>query len=201
MQIISGHLRKRVLSVVRQEVYSGFFTSTQQLAEDLCLLFQEHGSDTQTLTAFIEGGLQDSLHEYLATQQDWPAVTDCDRLDAAFDELQAIGIIARHHFWCSTSLALSTIGEELELHEQTTTRSARGYLFYTEHDTFRALDGCPLCLTYGSTEATPEADDLISQEIIRCLERHNLNPQAINPANCTLHLPLTWQRRNPNLKQ
>jgi hypothetical protein len=199
MQTISGHLRKRVLSVVRQEVYSGFFTSTKELAEDLCLLFQEHGADPDTLTAFIEGGLQDTLHEYLATQQDWPAVTDCDRLDATFDELQAIGIISRHHYWCGNALALSNIGEELELFEESTGRNARGYLFYTEHDTFRALDGCPLYLTYGSTEATPEADDLISQEIIRCLERHHLSPTSINPLANTLHLPLTWQRRNPNL--
>jgi hypothetical protein len=197
MQTISSHLRKRVLAVVRQEIYSGFFKDIPQLAEDLCMLFQEPGTDPETLACFIEGGLQDTLHEYRAAQYDWPTVTDCDRLDAAFDELQATGIVTRQHFWCGSSLAFGTIGEEMELFEEETGRNARGYLFYTEQDTYRALDGGDLFLFYGSTEATPEADHLLSHEILRALERHGLIPRQLREDSGTLQLPVHWQRRQP----
>src|SRR5438270_1567281 len=46
-------------------------------------------------------------------QARWPAVTDCDRLDAAFALLERRGVVARQHFMDCASDGLHEIGVEM----------------------------------------------------------------------------------------
>ena len=49
----------------------------------------------------------------------WPATTDCDRLDAAFAELEGAGIAARANFTCCSTCGESELGNVMnEVAEQ-----------------------------------------------------------------------------------
>jgi len=43
---------------------------------------------------------QHIVHLLLDAQREWPSVTDCDRLDRAFADLNGRGIVARQNFAC-----------------------------------------------------------------------------------------------------
>jgi hypothetical protein len=72
-------------------------------AEDIASRALEVVSDAQepeVLRAIAERLTREAALAHLAAEQQWPAVTDCDLLDRAFEELQRAGIVARQDFTC-----------------------------------------------------------------------------------------------------
>ena len=61
----------------------------EQIAESL---EEDLGGDFEGWTT---AAVHSALELHLVEQATWPEETDCDRLDAAFDALQAHGIVAR----------------------------------------------------------------------------------------------------------
>ena len=43
---------------------------------------------------------REAAEAHLAAQEQWPAITDCDRLDRAFEELERAGVVSRQDFTC-----------------------------------------------------------------------------------------------------
>src|SRR5687767_8883107 len=54
---------------------------------------------------------QHFLAEHRAAERVWPAVTDCDRLDRAFAELETRGIVCRQDFTCCSTCGHYEIGD------------------------------------------------------------------------------------------
>lgn len=79
----------------------------------------------------------------------YPPLTDCDRIDRAFQKLQEQDIIARQHFSCCNSCGhrqIETDGIKLMMRGQ----KKRGYVFYHKDDTERAARSGLLYLTFGA---------------------------------------------------
>jgi hypothetical protein len=156
--------------------------------------------------AGIEKWLPVLTTEFEAEQRTWPAVTDCDRLDAAFEELNATGILARHNWTCCGNCGCGAIHHEFAKHSGSTNEHGiTGYVFYHEQDTESAVDGHGIALNYGSFIETDDDDaydrDSVSVAKRACetLKMHGLTTIWNGTIEKRVFVEMRWQRRErPN---
>lgn len=88
----------------------------------------------------------------LRTEQlSWPSVTDCDRLDQAFANLEASGIVCRQNFSCCGTCGSGEIWDEID-EARSGGATVQGYAFFHMQDTESAVDGYGLHLNYGAVD-------------------------------------------------
>lgn len=132
--------------------------------------------------------------EQLALQQRWPEVTDCDRLDQAFAELNRSGIVARQNFSCCQNCGHAEIGEEIDAAEKSGT-GAIGYTFFHVQTTEGAVETGDLYLAYGNVGGDETGSVRIGWAIVETLERWGLAVDWNGSIHKTIHVKLKWQRR------
>ena len=95
-------------------------------------------------------------------EKSWPEVTDCDRLDAVFDELEADNILSVQNAGYTQQNAIDDVaqysreagGEESDY---------EGFCFYHGQDLERVIDGGELAIGFGDVDG----DDAKGEEIGR----------------------------------
>ncbi len=94
--------------LVRRDVAGGFYDDDAILtnANDV---FEEE-LPRPLLRVEASAALRAALADHRAAEQAWSDSTDCDRLDAAFDALEAEGIVARQNFTCCGTCGASEYG-------------------------------------------------------------------------------------------
>ena len=117
-----------------------------------------------------------------AEQATWPEITDCDRLDIAFAELEERGIISRQNFSCCGSCGSVEIGEPVKA-AIAEGKKIRGYTFYHQQDTDSAVEGYGICLNYGAIDGSRRGAQDIAHEIVAMLCKHGLTSEWIGPAS------------------
>lgn len=177
---------------VRRDVASGFYDRAQilQNAEDAF----EGELDIDILRQAAAVATDEALAEHLTDQSNWPAITDCDRLDAAFAGLEAEGIVARQNFTCCGTCGAAEIWDEAKALEEMG-KPVEGYAFYHMQDTESAADGGGLYLNYGSAEDGDVASTAIGRRIVRQLESHGLKTDWNGDIRQRIGLSLDWKRR------
>ncbi|MGE5830625.1 MAG: DUF6891 domain-containing protein, partial [Micromonosporaceae bacterium] len=135
-----------------------------------------------------------ALAAHLAEQSGWSHPTDCDRLDAAFADLAAAGILARQHFSCCGTCGANDIREAMQQAEKDGYAS-RGYTFFHLQDTEHAVAGDGLYLSYGARHPDEAAAVAIGHEIVMVLRAHGLAPTWNGRHAHRIALPLAWRRR------
>lgn len=136
----------------------------------------------------------EALARHAAEQATWPAVTDCDRLDAAFAALEAQGVVARQDFSCCNTCGSAEIGAEMD-DMRAAGRMPRGYAFYHMQDTESAAQGYGVYLSYGAANGA-DADGLaIGREIAERLTAHGLTVNWDGRINKRIGVDLDWKRR------
>ena len=96
----------------------------------------------------VASGFEDPDRIVPRDEQSWPAVTDCDRFDAAFADLERAGVACRHNFSCCGNCAAYEIRGEIEA-ERAKGREIIGCAHYNCQDTESAVERC------GFTVAVP----------------------------------------------
>lgn len=129
-------------------------------------------------------------------QAGWPAVTDCDRLDRAFDELERRGIVARQNFSCCQNCGSKEIWGEVEDAAEAG-KPVRGHTYYHAQDAEAAAEGGGLFLAYGSVEDDGAAE--VGREIVAVLNAHGLATEWDGSPKTRIHAPLDWKRRRDDL--
>lgn len=173
-------------------VWSGFYGSDEivEMVLEHCFL-EDIPVNVNTLTRAVRDEIEDKLED----QQSWPAVTDCERLDRIFDELNNEGIIALSNVGFNETEALEEIhavyvkrGGEFE--------GVRGYCFYHADDVERAVSGQGLYLSYGASDAEPEKSVRVGALIRERLRAAGLSVEWNGTLGKRLQVyPLQWQRR------
>ncbi len=130
----------------------------------------------------------------LDAQRHWPAVTDCDRLDGAFADLNRSGIVARQNFACCNNCGRAEIGDEIEAAEKSGTKVI-GYTFFHFQGTEGAVAYGSLYLAYGDLVGDDTAGVQIGRAIVESLERHGLAVEWNGSLDKAILVKLTWQRR------
>ena len=138
--------------------------------------------------------------------RDWPETTDCDRLDAAVDALQADGIV----LWpVSPCCDTCTMGEfpdyvaELIKEDRSLEETFRGYAFFIDQTMAERLsEGTEISvhLGYGSTrgeegDAYPPAAVAIGHDVVAALEAAGLDVTWDGTLEKKIGLSLDWKRR------
>jgi hypothetical protein len=81
---------ENILNAMQWRVWSGFYTPNEVHAK----LDDEFADDPEADEAFIRNSVQPEFDKKRIAEATWPATTDCDKLDSAFEQLNSIGIIA-----------------------------------------------------------------------------------------------------------
>lgn len=183
---------------IRMQVAAGFLsldeiidTAVESLVEASVTAGVPHSADALRIAA--RAIADQALAAHRADQSRWADQTDCDRLDAAFAELEAAGIVARQHFSCC-----GICGAE-EIHDliSAAPSPARGFTFFHVQDTEHAIAGESLYLSYGASSRDKSEAVAIGHEIVAILGRHGLAPAWNGKIAHRIALPVIWQRRRP----
>ena len=150
----------------------------------------------ESIRGLTEQMTRKEIDKHRKDQETWPRVTDCDRLDAAFADLESKGILARQDYSCCGTCGAAEIWEELKEGIEAG-KPIRGYTFYHQQDTDLAVDGGGVYLNYGASENDEEDIAAIAQEVITELRRHGLKPEWPGTLDKRIAVPLVWQRRGP----
>lgn len=155
--------------------------------------------DDDALARAVDRLLPHIVRSHRDAQASWPAATDCDRLDAALDSLEERGIS------CGQNLGWDQ-GDAGQLMRQRIARAkgagvvVRGYAFFNEQDTERAVRGKGLMLAFGRVEgaADLEADARIGEEIAAQLRDQGLTVTWDGDAETRMVVDILWRRRRPD---
>ncbi|WP_309113598.1 DUF6891 domain-containing protein [Saccharothrix sp.] len=127
----------------------------------------------------------------VAEQAGWPATTDVDRLLTAFEKLDVQGVVARADFACCRSCGLAEIGDEAG-------PGARGFVFFHQQDTVRAVAGGGLYLAYGALPGSPDDTAAVGREVVAALRAVGLPVEWDGSPDTRIHVePLDWRARLP----
>src|SRR5829696_3480732 len=175
-----------VREFIRLHVAMGF-DEGHEIAANAVESFEDEydGDDLMSIVARL---LDEEWQAHLLAQPPQSQISDCDRLDAAFAELEGVGVVARQHFTCCQTCGNAEIGAEIE-----ETLGARGYVYYHVQDTESAAEGHGLCLCYGSVEGEPAS---IGHEIVQALQRNGLQVSWNGEVSKRIEVDLRWQRRH-----
>jgi len=176
---------------VKVQVAAGY-ASFDDIVDEAVEVFDGALPDPQALRAAATAITEQAISAHVRDQELWPEMTDCDRLDAAFAELDGLGILARQHYSCCGTCGSNDIRVEMG---QVT--AARGFTFFHIQDTEHAVGGEFLYLSYGSANADRTDAVAIGREVVDTLSRHGLRPSWDGRHVNRIGLPLTWQRRRP----
>jgi hypothetical protein len=187
---VEGEFDEEIEADIRVRVWSGFHA----LPDVLTMLEDYDGSDVERKR--LEQFARSEFQAKRAAEATWPPVTDCDRLDEAFDSLNSMGIIALHNAGYTMSDGLSDVSEALANSEAD---KIRGYCFYHEQDVGRAVDGYGLNIAYGDIADTASGKREIGQLVKTELERHGFTVNWDGNPETRLDIrQISWKRRTLN---
>lgn len=181
-------------SFIRREVAGGF--SDPEEIRDGAVELLAKDNDADELREYAARMFREELEAHRKSQIAWPPVTDCDRLEAAFQELERKGIVCRQNFSCCGTCGAGEIEAEIES-IQAEGKPARGYVFYHMQDTDAAVRGEGLYLNYGAAQAGERPALQVAHEIVGALEQQGLSVQWDGTWATRIHVQLDWKRRRP----
>lgn len=124
----------------------------------------------------------------LTEQADWPEVTDCDRLSAAFEALNTAGVTARENFTCCMSCGTHEIGGERRPEDT-------GYVFFHHQDTELAARQNWLMLAYGDHRGGEDRTVAVGRQVVAALAEQGLTTEWNGRPDQRIGLSLTWRKR------
>lgn len=177
---------------VRRDVTGGFYDEDAILT-NAHELFEEE-LPRPVLRREASAALRAALADHRAAEQGWTALTDCDRLDAAFAALEAEGVIARQNFTCCGTCGASEIWDEVEAAQQAG-EPVEGYAFFHMQDTESTVEGHGLYLNYGACVTGEDAAIAIGRRIVDQLEAHGLATDWDGSWGQRINVALDWKKR------
>lgn len=179
-------------SYIERDVAAGFLSAEEIVESAVDVL--EGEADTAALTAEAERLCAEALVAHDAAQLSWPAVTDCDKLDEAFEDLESRGIVARQNFTCCGTCGAAEIVDEMRKKAASGCRVI-GYAFYHAQDTESAAEGHGIYLNYGSTPDSEDGALAIARVVVETLRARGLAPFWDGSVKRRIAVPLDWRRR------
>lgn len=124
----------------------------------------------------------------------WRKVTDCVRLDRAFDDLEMLGILARQNYWCCATCGCAAIDDEMKQRARSK-RPADGYTFFDEQDTAAAVLGDGLFLNYGAAKDDVASQIAVGVMVANALKKAGLKPRWSGSLDERIFIAMKWQRK------
>lgn len=177
--------RDAMLSMVAEGVTEEFY-DLEQSAEG----FMEA---VKGLMPLVHARVDVALAQRAIEEANWP-MTDCDRLDAAFERLEAVGILCRQDFGKCSACGHRDLSAEAEKCRKEGVE-VYGWLFFCTESTVAALQGNGVSLVFRSTQGDRRSSRLIGKDAVQALTASGLHPAWFGRPNENIAVPLTWMRR------
>lgn len=191
---------EEIRSYVARRVAEGF-DSEEDILEDALECFEDEFGESKELTSLVNQLVGELMASHLADERTWSSETDCDRLDKAFNEMEANGIVARQNFTCCQTCGHAEIWEEVDQVRQDMEQAEQpvapsGYVFYHMQDTEMAVEDGTLYLAFGATENADDAAIRVAQQISEILRKNGLKVNWNGSLDKRICLTdFNWQRR------
>lgn len=179
-------------SEIASMVRSGFYNRERLIEVFTEEMYAPGELEPNDVASVIDAQLSKYEQEKLA----YPAITDCDRLDAAFEKMNEQRVIAIQNAGYTQSDGYDDVGERYAQHVDK--KSILGYCFYHGQDLERAVDGGGLFFAFGPIAPTEEQTIGIEVgNIVRdALEQTGLSVNWNGTFEKRLSVPtLNWQKR------
>jgi hypothetical protein len=185
-------LDSRLLQQIRHLVRGGF-VNRNRAVEIIC---EELYAPGELPADEVATAVDLAFKELEREAADWPAVTDCDRLDTAFAALLARGIVALQNTGYTQSDGHADVMGFSERHSAQAEFS--GYCFYHGQDLERAVDGGGLHLSFGPIDPSKERSTgpAVGQAIVEELNRAGLRTEWNGTFDQRIFIPtFDWKYR------
>ena len=180
---------------IRYYVWSGYYGPDEvfDIIDDE--VFEGDGEDE----AWLRTAIRRAFRKKRAAERTWPEITDCDRLDRAFEELQGQGILVSHKTGYTQQDGLDVV---TELYKEAGGKKSglAGYCFYTIQDVETALwSDVGLWLAFGAFLRGREHGVAVGRRLRDVFERFGFNVVWDGTIDSRLLLSgFRWQRRSPD---
>lgn len=199
-----NRLEAKLADYLERKMREGFQVDEDLIAPAADSCGDESDEETEVIEQVAARVLLDVRAKLRIEQASWPAITDCDRLDAAFEKLNAAGILARHDWACCGNCGKTEIFDEFErLDGYIGDQPIIGYTFYHQQSTESAAEGAGLYLYWSSTEGardekTYESQSIaVAQAICDALRAEGLTVSWDGSYGRAIGIDLDWKRRLP----
>jgi hypothetical protein len=188
-EIVLNEVDQYIFEAIKTHVWSGFYTpgELQRIIDDLL----EQGADE----AWLRAAVLPEFERKAADEANWPAITDCNRLDAAFESLEEKRILALHN----AGYAMSDGHEDAAaILEESGSHRYIGYCFYHGQDVERAISGGGLLIAFDHVYGEVPEKAGVGQAVQQALESQGLTTEWNGDAEMRINLPgFDWKRRGP----
>jgi hypothetical protein len=179
-------------SAAHRHVRSGFYKPREVLdivEEDIL------GPGTVD-TTWLRQLVKNEFRNKREAEATWPEVTDCDRLDQAFESLSEHGIIALQNAGYTQSDGMSDVTEQCYEDPETGECQFIGYCFYHGQDLEGVMESGNLYLTFGDINGDDNKGVEIGQQIRQLLAASGFVVEWDGSIKTRLLVKgLMWQRR------
>jgi hypothetical protein len=188
--------REEARDAIRFRVWSGYYDRGEvfdAVDEDV---FGSDGEDEEWLRRAVAR----EFRKKREAEQGWPAVTDCDRLDRAFEALRGCGVLTRHRCGLTIQDGLDVI-DDLYAEAGGEQSDLLGYCFYHLQDMEGAMFGeRGIWLAFGSFPSSRKLAVEVGQLVRAEFEGAGFAVEWDGTAESRLLLKgFRWQRRSPEV--
>jgi hypothetical protein len=177
---------------IRFRVWSGYYDQDEVFDIVTDEVDEADGADEE----WLRGAIDREFASKREAERDWPATTDCDRLDRVFESLQGRGILTRHRCGMTIQDGLDVI-DRLYNDAGDKRSDLVGYCFYHLQDMEAAMwGGVGLWLAFGSFPPSRERAAQVGQLVREEFERAGFTVEWDGTSGSRLLLKgFRWQRR------
>lgn len=169
-------------------VWSGYYSAEEmdEMVDDVL--------DGECDVAMLKGLIAPELQRKREAERHWPAKTDCERLDALFEQLHEEGICALDNAGYTMSDGFAEIAEALH---EAPEGHYHGYCFYHGQDIERSIQEGGLMLAFGAMSDDPEQALQVAQRICQLCRAAGFEVHWDGSVKQRIDLVgFTWQRRH-----
>lgn len=179
------------------------FDSEEDIVEESIEYFAdneaENGPGAENLSSLVRRLTTELINEQLEAEKSWQHETDCDRLDRAFEKMEASGVLARQNFTCCQTCGHAEIWEEIEQLKQE--QEVSGYVFYHQQDTERVVSEGTLYLAYGAVDGSDESSLKTAEDACKHLRDSGFDVDWNGTVEKRICIQgIRWQRRSRHLQ-
>lgn len=176
---------------VHRLVWSGF-EAADEIAEHIDWTW---GWDEPLDHAWLRRRIAEEFARKMREEADWPAVTDNDRLDRVFAELNRTGVIALQNAGTTQEDGLSDVAEDYQAREDRA--AVTGWCYYHGQDIETAMASGELFLAFGAVDGDRDKARAVAVRIRTVLEQAGFRVEWDGDPERRLRVsPFVWRRRN-----
>lgn len=178
-----------IADVIRLAAWSGFQSRTE-VEEGIYDIIEQ--SDDKDMLLSLVG---ETFEGKLAAEQAWDAITDVDKLDAAFNAIRDSGVLALHNAGWDKSEAFQACLEQYR--SEGSPQELFGICYYTSQDVEGAIDNHYIFLGVSSTRPETEAEDALRAAKLICEEIGNqgLIVEWDGDVSRRIKVKMRWEKR------